>query len=660
LVLDTPGGELLAPHVIRGIVDRGEGNPLFLHELTVAVAAAEGDELPSSLEDLLAAQIDGLTPSARKLLRSVSVLGSRFDESLALELLDEPPTPEEWSALDHFLARHADGSRRFRTGLARDAAYEGLPFRRRVELHGGAATALQKRVTEDDDQSEALSLHCLAAQRFPDAFRYACEAGRRARSLYANAAAATFFTRACIAARRASDLPAHDVACALEELGDMHARLAELPAAIDAYRAARAQAPDGSEVLRARTALGVALASARGGFPRRALRWFSVAVKDLDVTAGTRLGADELRARITVERALAHYRQGRYAEAAQLSQEALIQAEQVGAEFVIARALHMLEISEVAQGRAGDEPRVLRALALFENCGDFTRQAHMWLQLGVEAYYGGAWDRAVDCYEHARQLYEQAGDDWNMAIASANVAELLVDQGRLLQAAPLVEDALRVWRASGTPWDVGFGAALLGRLRARQGEPFEAMTLLGEAIESYSAGQEQFDLVNAELSVVETLLIQGAAAAAMQRLDSIERQLWAAWRSAARPRASGGRGSGELPADAPQTATVWRLRGYALGQIGDVEMATILLEGSLAAARGRGATHEVALALEALDWLREGTSEAGERHDLFAHLGIVWRPQIPRRAAAAEATLALVPRQRDAESDLLRSGIPAQ
>lgn len=617
LVLDTPGGALLAPHVIRTIVDRAEGNPLFLHELTVAVSAADGDELPSTLEDLFAAQVDDLAPAARKLLRSVSILGSRFDESLASELLDEPATLEQWTALDRFLARHADGSRRFRTRLAQAAAYEGLPFRRRVELHARVASALEKRVSTDEDHAEALSLHCLAAKRYPDAWRYSLVAGERAKRVYANNEALTFYGRARSAAQRVPDLVDAEVARVVETIGDLHARLADLESARRAYGDARRLVPANDSATRGRLSLGIALTCARAGSMTAALRWLSTA---------DRTAQGELHARVLVERALIRHRQGRHREAAALAAAAQAEAEAAGSDWVLGRALSVADMTEVAATGRGDEQRVRRALSLFERVGDLTFQAHMWIHLGIQAYYRGDWNAAADHYARARELHLRVGDDWNAAIPAANVAEILIDQGRYAEAEPIAGEALRVWRVSGTPWDVGFGAALLGRLCMRTGRFGEAGTYLSESVKAFSSSNEHLELLGAELSSAEMLVLEGAALEAERRLMDIEQAL-------------------AVGEDSPLTAQLLRLRGYVRGQLGDSSGAAAFFVRAEALARARQATHELALALDGVAWLNTGVGDTEERDALFDQLGIVSAPVPPRRATDASALGIVLPRQ---------------
>ena len=619
------GGAALAPHLLRALVARAEGNPLFLVELTAAVAAGEQD-LPSTLEELLVARLDDLEPAQRQVMRVASVLGSRFDDDVLTALLGEPVVGATWRSLERFVTEESAGRRRFRSGLLRDAAYEGLPFRRRVELHGRAADILQERAPgEDSELVGALSLHALAAHRYDDAWRWSVIAGRRAQQVHANAEALTFLARARSAARRLPQLDATEQAEVLEAIGDVHSRLADLEPAVLAYREARRKAPQGHRLLRARIALSTGLVAERAGQLARASRWLSTAQRDCQAgSAGTdSVALAELAARITVERAFVQHTVGREARALVLCHEAMLQAEEAGALDVVGRALLLLEWIDLWTGEAGDESRALRALALFEQCGDLPRQGGAWNHLGMAAYFRGEWDLAVERYAQAKRVHERSGDEWNAAIASANVAEIYLDQGRLGEAEPLVAEALRVWRASGTPSDIGFGAALLGRLCARAGRPAEAMAMLAEAAACFTVNHERVELVDVELRLAEALLLQGSATAASARLAHADELLREAVRARGQLR------EGEV-STTPYAVRLLRLRGCVAVQLADPQTARSLLSDSVDVARALGSTHELALSLHALGWA-ERTASA-EADELLAGLGVVWVPELPREA----------------------------
>jgi class 3 adenylate cyclase/tetratricopeptide (TPR) repeat protein len=637
------GGETLAPHVVRSVVARAQGNPLFLRELTAAASRVGGDELPDTLEELLAAEVDELAAPQRQLVRVAAVLGQRVDEQLLSRLLDDATIDAQiWVELDRFFATEPNGERTFRTKLLRDSAYEGLPYRRRMELHGRAATAIAERAAGSEAEvAESLSLHTSAAGRFEDAWRYSLLAGERARSMYAHAEALVFFGRARAAARRLPTIDAADLARLLESIGDEHARLAEIQPALAAYQEARRHAPADAKHMRARVALSAALAVERAGARTRAARWLGIAQRE-----ATSADTTELAARIRVERAFLRYTTGHDGDAAKLCAAAITQAEQAGADDVVARALHLLDLVDLRAGRGSDEARVRRALSLFERCGDVSRQAGIWNHLGMAAYFRGEWDPAIANYRHAQAAHERSGDEWSAAIASANIGEILVDQGRLDEAEPLVAEALRVWRISGTPSDIGFGAALLGRLVARRGRYAEARALLGEAAQAYAAKEEHAELADVELRQAESLLLTGAARPGLDHIDRAEAELATAVRLAGRSTADG------LP-PLPITAALLRLRGCALAQLGDREAAVRLLDQSIDIARQVSSTHELALSLAARAWLdRAGSAEAGE---LFARLGIVWTPSLPRTTAGQRS----LPAQRAAADAEVRTSSSA-
>ena len=122
----------LLPHEVEALTERAGGNPLFLQQLLVAARQSEGlAELPDSLESLMMARIDRLSPVDRRVLRCAAVIGATFQPALVDAALEEDAGDEDvWSRLEEFLVEE-DGILRFRHALVRDAAYEGLPYRRR-------------------------------------------------------------------------------------------------------------------------------------------------------------------------------------------------------------------------------------------------------------------------------------------------------------------------------------------------------------------------------------------------------------------------------------------------------------------------------------------------------------------------------------------------
>ena len=66
------------------LAERSEGNPLFAEEMVrLAQAGSEGDELPDSVQGVLAARLDSLPPFERLLIQHASVSGRTFWPGLA-------------------------------------------------------------------------------------------------------------------------------------------------------------------------------------------------------------------------------------------------------------------------------------------------------------------------------------------------------------------------------------------------------------------------------------------------------------------------------------------------------------------------------------------------------------------------------------------------
>ena len=123
----------LPAQALADLAQRGGGNPMFLEAL-VRDAGRSGSvaNLPESVEALVTSQIDRLDPADRSALRYAAVLGLTVDETALDALLEEHDIRVPAGAMQRlgdFLVREVPGGLRFRNGLMRDVAYEGLPFR---------------------------------------------------------------------------------------------------------------------------------------------------------------------------------------------------------------------------------------------------------------------------------------------------------------------------------------------------------------------------------------------------------------------------------------------------------------------------------------------------------------------------------------------------
>jgi DNA-binding SARP family transcriptional activator len=162
------------------LVERAEGNPLFIEQLLAHAEEAEG-ALPPTLRSLLLARLDRLPPGERAAIEHAAVLGRDFDAELArgsapraaLASLVRRGLLETAPSATAFEERY-----RFAHALIHEAAYEAIPAARRAELHEAVADELVARQASD----ELIGFHLERAARLRPgrhARQLADDAGRR-------------------------------------------------------------------------------------------------------------------------------------------------------------------------------------------------------------------------------------------------------------------------------------------------------------------------------------------------------------------------------------------------------------------------------------------------------------------------------------------------
>lgn len=144
--------------VVDTLLARTGGNPFFLEELLYAAGSVDPERLaeqplPWSLADLVAQQLEGLTPDERRLAEAAAVLGARgaFDTLQDLTGLDEASLIACLRALVHrgLLVEPEEDDFTFRHALVRDAVMHQLLGRERRQLHAAALAALRAACCTD-------------------------------------------------------------------------------------------------------------------------------------------------------------------------------------------------------------------------------------------------------------------------------------------------------------------------------------------------------------------------------------------------------------------------------------------------------------------------------------------------------------------------------
>ena len=447
LISESAKETSLAPHHVRQLVERAGGNPLFLIEMVrSARSGADVSELPDSVEGVIAASIDRLTPNRRRWLRAASVLGMTLDLDLLAAVLGGPSDIDVAVDMADFLVAGADGSWRFSHHLVRVAAYEGLPYRRRAELHAKTADLLEQRDGElRDADAHLLSMHCFHGERFERAWHYSRIAADRARSQYAPAEAVECYRRALSSASRLSGIESGEVARVYEDLAVVYFDLGERAKSDQALADGRRRAK-GDVLLSGSLWLRTAAHREQSGRYAEALRWVTKARRLL--AGRTEPAAVELLAQLAELAASARTRQGRFAEAIADAHTALLLARRCGDRRTEAHALTVRELAGATMGLPYDAAKLDECIAIYEELGDVRGQARANNWFGACAYYAGRWDDAVTYFQRAERAYWRTGREYDAAGNAANRAEILIAQGYLNEVDEILTDGMAMWRST--------------------------------------------------------------------------------------------------------------------------------------------------------------------------------------------------------------------
>ena len=388
----------LPPAIAEELAVRSGGHPLLLRELARAAARGEDpDELPSTVEELAASQIDQLPPAQRSLLRRAAVLGDEFPEDLLLQMLrdvaPEQSGTELLAGLSGLIVPAGHQLLRFRHPILREVAYAGLPYRRRRELHAKAAEVLEATTVVADRRPELLALHYFVARDYDKAMDYGWRAGERAMARYAPAAAADAYRRAAQAARLSSGVSPSERSFYLEALGDAEflAGRSTEAAAWPTWKPCGGCAVNHCGRLTWRSSRPVV--EQRRGHYSNALRRASLGLRAVRGMTDPEAGA--VRAWLQVRYAWCRVQQGRYADARRWAERGLAEAEAAHELNAQAKAHAVLHSVELWSGGPDAEQHGETALRIFEQLGDLTEQAHMLNNMALQRSAEGRWPDAL-------------------------------------------------------------------------------------------------------------------------------------------------------------------------------------------------------------------------------------------------------------------------
>jgi len=425
LLTELVGGAGLPRELERLVLERAEGNPLYLEELVrslVDAGALVRDDagwrfdrhvevqVPESVEKVVLARVDLLSPEARDLLSAASVLGRRFTRSLLAEVADERHDVETGlrelrrSDLVREGLRWPDREYRFRHHLIQETTYESILRRRRLDLHRRAAEAIERAFADRlEERLGVLAYHWRRAGELERAFDY-----------HARAAAAAW-------------------------------RIVAAKEALDEYAAALGAAEE----------LGIAGERVRAiRFDRARIRFFTGdregGIRDVELVLDDARRAGDHRTEIEALTYLSLLRHGGYGNAVALAEQAVALAREIDDRAGLVNALSRLTILDANRlrlDRALEQGREALAIASRQEDDKIKGLALDGLKL-AELKLGELSELERHCDELV-EIHRRSGDLFFLSWALLESAEAPLAKGDRERAMVSAAEALAVNRKLG-------------------------------------------------------------------------------------------------------------------------------------------------------------------------------------------------------------------
>src|SRR2546426_1102762 len=505
----------------RALVQRTEGNPFFLEESvrtlieTGALIGGQGahrlarDEtiiqVPSTVNVVIAARIDRLPPTEKRLLQCAAVVGKNVRFTLLAAIADLPEDDLQ-RALAHLQAGEflyetrlfPDREYTFRHTLTHEVAYESLLHEQRRVHHRRILEAIERLYADRlIEEAEWLAHHAVRGGMWDKAFGYLAQAGQKAATRSAHVEAVACFEQALETLQR---LPSSREM--LERAVDLRFDLRQSCVPLRDYRRVL------DHLREAEMAAGSIGGPARpgGGFVYRTHGLFLAGDCRSAVEAGQRALAIAgalhdpcLEESANVYLGQVYHWLGNYRRAAELlgRNVASLEGELRRCDLTVRQDVNSRTFLAWCLAELGEFTRALahadEAIRLAEASGSAYALVHACSGAGFVHLRSGRFDRAIAAAERAVELCRGRDFSALSAIPASILGPAYMSTGRPGEAIPLLERAIEIASVLGAPMLGFLGEAYLlsGRTDDAQGVATRA---LGLSVEREERGWEAWTL----------------------------------------------------------------------------------------------------------------------------------------------------------------------
>lgn len=421
--------------------------------------------VPETLQGLILARFDRLSPFQRRVLQTASVIGYQFDGAVLHEVI--ALQKDEYSQADieetlAYLVEHefiipvvresaaADSSFNFRHVLVSDAVYSTLLQRDRREMHTRTGQAIEKLYSDRlDAHIEVLAGHYLRSPLLDRALHYLTLAGQKAARSYANEQARVHFSQAIEVLDKVPHTVDQEVDVVLG-LGDVLLTAGDYADSRDYFRRGldALQKTYNGETGSSRVKVSYLLRKvsqtqeSQGNY-EEAVNCLKSAQKLLIPDDENRYASE--RANTLSDIGWIHFRRGALEQAENAMRQALELAEICGQPDVLAT---------VYNRQAGiffqrDDPEqaadyLAKSLVLRERIGDVVGVARLFNNLGLIGWKQGDLNSALQNFNHAFRMQSKLGDVEGIISLHTNMGLIELDLGDLQEAEHHFQEALRL------------------------------------------------------------------------------------------------------------------------------------------------------------------------------------------------------------------------
>ncbi|CAB3793758.1 adenylate/guanylate cyclase domain-containing protein [Pararobbsia alpina] len=526
--------------VARACIERASGNPLFLEQLLLNAEEGREEAVPSTIQSLVLARMDRLTPRDHEAFQAAAVIGQRFGLALLRRLIAAPDyvckglvanalvLPEG----EDFLFAHA---------LIQEGAYSTLLRARRRELHRLAADWF----AATDPVLRAQHLDRAEDERAPQAY---LDAAITQRAAYSTEAAFRLVERGLDIAQK--DEERHALTCLK---GELQRDLGDIAASIATYRTAVATAPDEASLCKSQLGLAEGLRVNEG--LTEALSLLDVAVHvaqhlnmvpelarlhhlrgnilfplgkieacraehEQGLAYALRLGLPEAEARALGGIADAAYAQGRMRTAFEHFSRCVALSREHGFGRIEVANRSMAGFSRIYLNEAREAREDLSATARAAALVGQPRAQMLCETLGaVVCYEMGDMQATVVHLERELQWVRQLGARRFEAQNTEMRARVLLDEGYRKDAAEVLRKALAICREVGMQFTAPKAVGALSRAVEDGGE---RTRLLAEGVELLRRGAVGHNHLWFYRDAIEAMLSAGDAAGALRYVTALE------------------------------------------------------------------------------------------------------------------------------------------